>query len=107
LTLTPGGEPENLLSDELIRDIEATRSQNRCLCFAVGIQRLTQKTATPGSYSSVKTSKPIASTAWPSRNSSDSKSFVPKLPNEPIADTEDELSVAIASPNPASFKRRE
>jgi hypothetical protein len=46
LTLTPGGEPENLLDDELIREVEATRSQNRSLCLAVGFQRVTHNSET-------------------------------------------------------------
>ena len=133
MTVTAGGEPEHLLSDDLIRDIEATRSQNRSLCLAVGFQRLTQK---PDMWKLFLRQKQQAHRDYrlAIEEFERLKSLRAELPNEPIADenepnapeeilpqppeiTEEEAArrhaaktdptVAITSPNPPSFKRRE
>ena len=40
---TPGNFPVKALNDEVIRDIDATRAQNRTLCLAIGFQRVVRK----------------------------------------------------------------
>jgi hypothetical protein len=133
MTVTAGGEPENLLSNDLIRDIEATRSQNRSLCLAVGFQRLTQK---PDMWKLFLRQKQQAHRDYSLaiEEFERLKNLRPELPNEPIADeneptTPEEIlpqppeiseeeairrhaaktdpTVAITSPNPPSFNRRE
>jgi hypothetical protein len=40
---TPGNFPVKALNDEVIRDIQTTRAQNRTLCLAIGFQRVARK----------------------------------------------------------------
>jgi hypothetical protein len=40
---TPGNYPRKALNDEVIRDVETSRAQNRTLCLAIGFQRVSQK----------------------------------------------------------------
>ena len=40
---TPGNFPVKALNDEVLRDIQATRAQNRTLCLAIGFQRVVRK----------------------------------------------------------------
>ena len=80
LTVNLGGEPENLLDDELIRDIAATRSQNRSLCLAVGFQRLTEKPAMGKFVPSSKAANPARIPARHRGSLVRLKSLRPELP---------------------------
>jgi hypothetical protein len=134
-TVTPKGQPENLLNDDLTRDINVTISQNRSLCLAVGFQRHSGKSDTWKLFLRYQ-----AQTERMYRRAVEEfdrlKALRHEFPNEPIEDLEDlentpveellppplELSpeelarraaalldptVAITSSEPPSFRRDE
>jgi hypothetical protein len=120
-TITPGGLPENLLSDELTHDIQVTRAQNRSLCLAVGFQRMSGQSDAWKLFLRYQ-----AQTERLYRRAIEDferlKALRSELPNEPIADLEPEEilfaearsanppvnlfgpTVAVTSPIPPSFR---
>ena len=87
-TVTPKGQPENLLNDDLTRDINVTISQNRSLCLAVGFQRQSGKSDTWKLFLRYQ-----AQTERMYRRAVEEfdrlKALRHEFPNEPIEDLED------------------
>jgi hypothetical protein len=86
-TVAPDGLPANLLSDDLTRDIQVSRSQNRSLCLAVGFERLVGKSEAWKMFLRYQ-----AQTERLFRRAVEEferlKALRAELPNEPIVDSE-------------------
>jgi hypothetical protein len=121
-TVTPGGLPANILSQELTADIEVTRAQNRSLCLAIGFQRISGKSDAWKLFLRYQ-----AQTERLYRRAIEEfdrlKALRTDLPNEPIADPDPEEilpteapsdrhraslfdpTIAVTSPIPPSFPK--
>jgi hypothetical protein len=103
-TVTPGGLPANVLSEELTRDIQVTRAQNRSLCLAIGFQRISGKSDAWTLFLRYQ-----AQTERLFRRAIEEferlKALRTELPNEPIADPEPEEILPTEAPShpPASL----
>src|SRR5579863_9545278 len=86
---TPGVFPVKALNDEVIRDIDATRAQNRTLCLAIGFQRVVRKSECWKLFLRYQ-----AQSERLYRRAIDEfqrlKALRPQLPNEPISELEPE-----------------
>jgi hypothetical protein len=104
-TLTPGGLSPNVLSEELTRDIQVTRAQNRSLCLAIGFQRIGGKSDAWTLFLRYQ-----AQTERLFRRAIEEferlKALRSELPNEPIADPDPEEILPPEAPSdhpPASL----
>jgi len=104
-TVTPGGLSPNVLSEELTRDIQVTRAQNRSLCLAIGFQRIGGKSDAWTLFLRYQ-----AQTERLFRRAIEEfdrlKALRTELPNEPIADPDPEEILPTEAPSayaPASL----